>query len=52
MVDRRLKFYIFNLFTKEKINLTSMELKIRGDKVSFQGGNKNSRVWIYGRAFW
>ncbi|KAL9840178.1 hypothetical protein AtNW77_Chr2g0225381 [Arabidopsis thaliana] len=42
MVDRRLKFYIFNLFKKEKINLTSMELKIRSDKVSFQGGNKNS----------
>ncbi|CAA0357700.1 unnamed protein product [Arabidopsis thaliana] len=42
MVDRRLKFYILNLLTKEKINLTSMELKIRGDKVSFQGRDKNS----------
>ncbi|CAE5973583.1 unnamed protein product [Arabidopsis arenosa] len=42
MVDRRLKFYIHNLLTKERINLTSMELKIRGDKVSFKGGSKSS----------
>ncbi|KAL9840174.1 putative F-box protein [Arabidopsis thaliana] len=41
MVDRCLKFYIYNLLTKERIDLPSMESKIRGGQVSFKPKSNN-----------
>ncbi|KAL1191820.1 putative F-box protein [Cardamine amara subsp. amara] len=40
MVDRRLKFYILNILTEEKINLPSMESPIRGEQVKFEPGSE------------
>ncbi|CAA0357698.1 unnamed protein product [Arabidopsis thaliana] len=42
MVDRCLKFYIYNLLTKERIDLPSMESKIRGGQVSFKSKSNYS----------
>ncbi|KAL1191818.1 putative F-box protein [Cardamine amara subsp. amara] len=42
MVDRRLKFYILNTLTEEKINLPSMESPIRGEQVKFKPGSEGS----------
>ncbi|CAH8261932.1 unnamed protein product [Arabidopsis lyrata] len=48
MVELRLKFYIYNLLTKERIDLPSMESQILGGQVRFKPGREYFHGYLVG----